>query len=83
LISDVPVKIPESLKGTRTDEVIGIQVLVDPQGKVAAATVLTPTSPALAKAVTEAITQWVYTPTAIRGVRVYTTLIAAVAITYK
>ena|SRR5688572_4073311 len=73
--------IPAELRSEQAT--IGLQVLVQPDGKVGAVTVVTPSNPRLAEMFVEAAKRWEYTAPTIRGVPVYATLFVAVALNPK
>lgn len=71
-LKHVPLVIPEMFEGRSLHANVGIQLVIDPSGKVAAATVVRSSLlPALDQAAVEAVRQWEYEPAHRNGVPVY------------
>ena len=80
-VKDVPPVYPPLARQSRIEGVVILECVIDPRGRVVDVKVLQRGLPLLDDAATEAVRQWVYTPTLINGVP--TSVIMTVTVTFR
>lgn len=80
LVNRVEPSPPDSLRGKGLTGAFGLQVVIGPDGKVFAVTLVTSSLDQMAQAVIDAVRQWEYTEPTMRGVSVYATVFVAMEV---